>query len=40
MAIDYARDHPVNGYLMKLKKGMYAFTGRQGAKKRDAIPIS
>jgi len=25
---------------MKLKKGMYAFTGRQGANKRDAMSVS
>jgi hypothetical protein len=40
IAIDYAKDHPDRGYLMKLKKGMYAFTGRQGANKRDAMSVS
>lgn len=40
MALDYAKDAPFNGYLMKLKKGMYALTGRSGAKDRDHKTIT
>lgn len=40
MALDYARDAPFNGYLMKMKKGMYALTGRPGAKDQDHKTIT